>query len=73
MIALICPSPVSNLTTTNKVDTDVRNDDNSQSFVPPRKHNHSATELCDKNNTTTHIQLKLHTNLFQRSPLTPNT
>ena len=36
MIAIIWPSPVSNLTTTNKVDTDVKNDDDSQSFANPR-------------------------------------
>ena len=36
-------SPVSNLTTTNKVDTNINNDNNPQSFATPRKHNHIAT------------------------------
>ena len=34
------------------VDTDVNNDDNSQYFENTRKHNKSATEICDKNTTT---------------------
>ena len=42
MIAIIWPSPISNLTTTNKVDTDVRNYDDSQYFETPRKHNQSS-------------------------------
>ena len=60
MIALNQPSPVSNLIPTNKVDTDVNNDDNFQSFVNHRKHNHSATKICDANATTTQVQLKFH-------------
>ena len=34
------PSPVSNPTTANQVDTDVKNDDDTNSFATPRKHNH---------------------------------
>ena len=33
MIAIIRPFPVSNLTATNNVDTDINIDDDSQSFV----------------------------------------
>ena len=40
MIAIIWPSPVSNLTTTNKVDTDVKNNDDSQYYATPKKQNH---------------------------------
>ena len=53
MVYIIMPLPVSNLTTTNKVDTNVNNDDNSQSFSTPINHNHSATVLYDKHITTT--------------------
>ena len=37
IIALIQTTPLSNLTTTNKVDTDVEIDDDSQAFATPRK------------------------------------
>ena len=60
MIALNQPSSVSNLIPTNTVDTYVNNDDNSQSFVNHRKHNHSATKICDTNATTIQVQLKFH-------------
>ena len=43
---------VSDLTTTNQVDTDINNDDNIQSFATTRKHNHSTTEICGTNTTT---------------------
>ena len=53
MVYIIMPLPVSNLTTTNKVDTNVNNDDNSQSFSTPINLNHSATVLYDTHITTT--------------------
>ena len=37
VIAHTQPSPVSNLTKTNQVDTDINNYDNKQSFETPRK------------------------------------
>ena len=70
MIALNQPSPVSNLITTNKVDTDVNNDDDSQSFETPRKHNHSDTEINDTNNITSKVHLKLHQIIYQEIPST---
>ena len=70
-IAITRPSPKSKLTTIDNFDTDVNNNDDSQSFVTPRKHNHSATELRDRNNTTTLVQLKPYPRLFQHSPYTP--
>ena len=42
MIYLIWTSPVSNLTTTNKVDTNINNNEDSQNFATPKKNN-SAT------------------------------
>ena len=71
MIAIIWPSPVSNPTTTNKVDTDVKNYEDSQSFATTIKHNHSKKLLCGKTTTTTQGNIKLHTRLCQQSPLTP--
>ena len=50
-----------------EVDTDVNNDDYSQSFTNPRKHNNSTTELCNKNITTTQFKLKSHKWLYQQS------
>ena len=57
MIAPNWPLHVSNLSTTNQVDTDVNNDDNSQCFETPRK-NHRATEMHDTNTTATMAQVK---------------
>ena len=73
MIALDKPSPVSNLTTKNEVDTDAKNDGYSQSFSDSRKHNHSATELCDTNTTNNQVQIKFHSHIYQQSPSTPIT
>ena len=63
MIDIIFPSPVSNLTTTNKVDTNVKNDYNSQSFSTPRNLNHSATELYGTHTRTTQVQIKVNPRL----------
>ena len=70
MIKLNKASPVSNLITTNQVDTDVNNDDDSQYFATPQKRNHSATEICDTNNKTAQVQIKLNHHLCQLSPST---
>ena len=59
-IAIIWPSSVSNLTTKNKVDTDVNNNDNLQSFGTPRKNNNIDKELFDTNTPTTQSQLKVN-------------
>ena len=53
MLALNQRSTVSNLISTNHVDTDVNYDDDSQSFATPIKQNHSSTEIYDTNTTTT--------------------
>ena len=47
------PSHVSILTTTNHVDTDVNNDDGTQSFETSRKHHHRTPEIRDTNTITT--------------------
>ena len=73
MISLIQTSPIKITTTKNKVDTDVNNDDNSKSFVTPRRHNNSDTELSDKNIKTTKDKFKVNTRLYQHSPLNPAT
>ena len=39
--------------TSNHVNTDDRNNNDSQSFETPQKNNLSSTSLCDKNTTTT--------------------
>ena len=66
MISINCPSPVSNMTTKNNIDTDSNNDDNSHYFTTPKQHNHNATEICDATTTTTNVQPKVHPRLFQR-------
>ena len=37
MISLICTSPISNLSTTNNVDTDIKNNEYSQYSATPMK------------------------------------
>ena len=63
MISLIRPSPVSKLTTKTMVDTGVNNDDDSQYNITPRKQNNNSNDLCDTNNTTAQVQIKLHPTL----------
>ena len=60
MISILLNSPVSNLTTTNNIDNDIKNDDNSQSFATIRKHSHIPNKLSDTNTPNTQVQLKLH-------------
>ena len=67
------PSPISNLTTTNQVDTGVNNDDDTKSFVTSRKHYHRTPEICDKNITTNQVQPNLNSRPYQRSLSTPTT
>ena len=55
VISIISTYPASNLTTTNKVDTDINNDDESQSFQNPRKINHSGMELRDDSTPNTQV------------------
>ena len=66
-------SPVSNITTTNQVDTDVKNDEDIHYFATPRKHNHSTPSISDKNTTTTRVQYDFNPPLSQQSPSTPTT
>ena len=63
-------SPVSNLTTTNKVDTDINIDNNIQTFSAPRKHNHSTPEIPDSTTTTTLVRPNVHYCLIQKSSST---
>ena len=72
MIDLVWTSPISNPTTTNKVDTDIKNSEDSQYFQPPPQKN-NATELRDKNTKTTRVHIKVHIFLLQQSPLTTTT
>ena len=64
IIAIIRPTPVSNLTTTNKVYTAVNIDDNAQYFATPINNNHSAIELRDINPTMAQVHPQF--NLRQR-------
>ena len=57
IIALIRPLHVSNLTTQNKVDTDINVDNNSYYFVTPINNNHSATEFSDTNTAIAQVWL----------------
>ena len=52
------PSPVSNLTTTNQVGTDINNDHETHLFETSRKHNHSTPGNHDTDTITTPV----HTN-----------
>ena len=62
---------VSNITNTNKVDTDVNNDDNSNNFSAPGKFNHNATGILDTKTTTSQGKIKVHPHLCQSSISTP--
>ena len=73
IIATIWTTTLSNLTTTNKDDTDVKNDDNSESFANPRENNHSATELSDTNTTTDWVKLEFNPCQHQNSTLNQTT
>ena len=73
MIAINQPSQVSNIIPTNQVDTYFNNYYYSRSFATPKKHNHSDTEIRDKNTTTTQVNIKAHPHLCQWSPSTPTT
>ena len=70
IISLNWPSPISNIIPTNQVDSDMNNHDDSRSFVIPRKHNHSTTEICTTT-TTTQVLIKFHQSICQKSPSTP--
>ena len=48
-------SPISNITTIDKIDTEVNNSENSKSFATHRKPNNSDPELYDTNTTTTKV------------------
>ena len=65
MVDFVRTSPVSNLTTTNKVDTDGDHDYGSQYFSTTRNQNKSPTGLHDKNNTTTQFHINVHPRLYK--------
>ena len=74
MISLNEPPPLSNLTTTNQADTDVKNDIDSQYFATPIKRNHRTTEIRYTNTKTTRVRLKFQfPRLYQQIPSTPTT
>ena len=65
------PSPISNLTITDRVDNEVKNDGYTQYFETPRKQNHCTPEINDTNTITTQVQPNLHPRLLERSHCTP--
>ena len=67
MLDCNCPTSVSKLSRTNKVDNDVNNNDDGQYFATPIKHNHSATTIRDTNTTTEQVQFEVHQRLCQKS------
>ena len=73
IIACKKPSPVSNLTATDQVDTDVNNNDDTQYFATPIKQNNKTSDIRDTNNKTTPDHPSVHSHLFQRSPSTQTT
>ena len=73
LIAHNQPSPVSNLTTTNQVDTDVNNYGNTQYFATPRRYNHSTPEIRGTNTTITQVQPNVHPRICQRIHATVTT
>ena len=73
IIATIWTTTLSNLTTTNKDDTDVKNDDNSESFANPRENNHSATELSDNNTKISQVKIEFNPLQCQQISLTQTT
>ena len=54
------PSPVSNPTTTDQVDTDVNNDGYTKYFATPREQNHCTPEINNTNTTTKQVQPNLY-------------
>ena len=67
------PSPVSNQTTINKVDTGVNTYGKTQYFATPQKHNHSTPEICNTNTTNTQVQPNFYAHIFQQGHSTPTT
>ena len=67
------PSPVPNLTTTNQVDTDNNNDDDTNYVATPIKHNHSTPEITETTATANMVQDAVNSRLFQMSPSTSTT
>ena len=60
--------PVSKLTTTNQVDTDINNDDDICSFETPTKQNCRTPEIHDTITSTNLVQHDVHFRLYQLSP-----
>ena len=73
MIVPIRNYPLSSITTTNNVDTDVKIDDISQYFATPREENHSGTEICYTNTPTTQLQPKVYPHQYKLIPSTQTT
>ena len=67
MIAHNQPSLVSNITTTDQVDTDVNNDGYTNYFANPREKNHCTPEINDTNPTNTQVQPNLNPRLLEWS------
>ena len=68
IIALNKTSPVSNPIPANQAHTDINNDDDSQFFTTPRKHNHSYTDTRYSNTTTNLVQLNVYQSICQQIP-----
>ena len=70
VISLKQLSPISNLTTTTQVDTDSNNDDDTQYFITPRKHNKITPGIPETTATNTPVQSTVHFRLSQISSST---
>ena len=64
------PSHLSHLTTTNQVDTDRKNDDETQYFATPRNQYHSTPEIHETTTTTNPVWPNVHSHLCQNSSST---
>ena len=71
MIAYNQPSPVSNPTNTDQVDTDFKNDGYTNYFATTIEQNHCTPEINDTITTTTQVQPNLYPHLLEHNHSTP--
>ena len=67
VIAQKQPLPVSKLTTTTQVDTDINNYDNINSMATPKNQHHRTTLIPETTTTTTPVQANFNSCLRQMS------
>ena len=70
LIAHNHPSSISHLTTTNQVDTDVKNDDITQYFTISRKNNHGNPGILETKTKTAPVRPNINSRQFQISSST---